>query len=346
MVDTSVGASLLALSPHELAVGMGGTGKARDVWRVLRRGGDPFRARDLTIKTQRFLQSHAGQGALELKEQSVASCGTRKLLLELIDGLMVETVLIPNRGRLTVCVSSQVGCARGCGFCLTATMGLKRSLDAGEIVAQVWWAFSLARRHNLGTPTNIVFMGMGEPLDNLKAVAQSQKVLSDPWGFGFGPNRITLSTVGPSPKAILDAHALELKWAWSLHAVDDALRRRLIPTARHSVADLRDAFRKILRPPRDLLFVEMTMLRGVNDSPAQADSLAVFLEPLRPNVRINLLPMNPGRSTFEPSTKEALEKFKEILSQRGYRCLDRRARGSDHNAACGQLVQQINAPQP
>src|SRR5262249_42588434 len=152
---------------------------------------------------------------------------------------------IPGRARSTVCVSSQVGCARGCAFCLTATMGLVRSLGAGEIVAQVVLAARRIREAGLPPLRNVVYMGMGEPLDNLEAVAQSLRVLTDPYGLGLAPRHISVSTVGTSPRAIWEARHLGAHLAWSVHAADDGLRRRLVPTTRHPMSALRDAFARV-----------------------------------------------------------------------------------------------------
>ena len=278
---------------------------------------------------------------IDLVEEKVAACQTTKLVLRFFDGKEAEAVIIPQKGYSTLCLSSQVGCARGCTFCVTASMGLKRNLQVGEIVGQVWMAQNIAQKYDLPPLRNLVFMGMGEPLDNLEGVSEALKILQSPQAFAFGPNRITLSTVGPSPKAILAATELNLRWAWSLHAADQALRRRLIPTASHRPETLRDAFAKILRPPRDDLFIEITLMDGVNDSAEHAMAIADFLAPLPQQCRINLIPMNPGRGKDRPSLPETVEKFRHLLIQKGFICIIRHPRGDDTSAACGQLVRQI-----
>ena len=246
----------------------------------------------------------------------------------------METVLIPSQRRTTVCVSTQVGCARGCIFCLTATMGLERGLTPGEIVAQVTGAIREARQQGLPPVRNVVYMGMGEPLDNLAAVEKSLAVLCSPRALGLGPAHITLSTVGTTPEAILKTRDLPVQMAWSLHAVDDGLRRKLVPTARHSTVELRRAF--IERGSS--LFVEITLMEGVNDEPHHADELAEFLKPLPAPVRVNLLPMNAGREGLEPSSEPRALAFRQRVREQGFFCAIRRPRGLDASAACGQLV--------
>jgi 23S rRNA (adenine2503-C2)-methyltransferase len=177
-------------------------------------------------------------------------------------------------------------------------------------------------------------MGMGEPLDNLEAVEKSIAVLCAPRALGLGPAHITLSTVGTTPEAILATRELPVQMAWSLHAVDDALRRTLIPTTRYSAAELRDAF--IERGSG--LFVEVTLMQGVNDALHHADAMADFLEAFTEPVRVNLLPMNVGREGLEPSSERRAVAFRQHLRGRGYFCAIRQPRGLDASAACGQLV--------
>jgi 23S rRNA (adenine2503-C2)-methyltransferase len=253
------------------------------------------------------------------------------------DGAAVETVIIPTRRRTTVCVSTQVGCARACVFCVTATMGLARNLDAAEIVGQVLLAGAEARAAALPPVRNVVLMGMGEPLDNLDAVRRAVTLLTHPRALDLAPSRVTLSTVGTSPRGITALTDVRARLAWSIHAVDDGLRRRLVPTTRHAMLELREAFLAVMRARRDGLFVEMALLDGVNDSEAQAAALADFLAPF-PEVRINLLPMNPGRSGAAPAPPERCARYQAVLRARGYFCMLRRPRGTEAAAACGQLA--------
>ena len=213
-------------------------------------------------------------------------------------------------------------------------MGLERGLTPAEIVGQVTGAIREARQRGLPPVRNVVFMGMGEPLDNLEAVEKSIAVLCSPRALGCGPAHITLSTVGTTPEAILATRALPVQMAWSLHAVDDALRRKLIPTARHSTVELRRAF--IERGSS--LFVEITLMEGVNDEPHHADELVEFLKPFPAPVRVNLLPMNAGREGLEPSSEPRAIAFRQRVREHGFFCAIRRPRGLDASAACGQLA--------
>jgi len=325
---------LEGLMPEELADIVGGTGRARSVWRSLVRGDNPFERADLSESVHARLREHTRRAHLVVERRDVAQCGTTKLRYGLADGKRIETVLIPSQRRTAVCVSSQAGCARGCIFCLTATMGLERGLSPAEIVGQVTGAIREARQRGLPPVRNVVFMGMGEPLDNLEAVEKSIAVLCSPRALGLGPAHITLSTVGTTPEAILATRDLPVQMAWSLHAVDDVLRRKLVPTTRHSTVELRRAFVE----RGSSLFVEMTLMEGVNDEPHHADELAEFLKPFQAPVRVNLLPMNAGREGLQPSTEERAIAFRQRVRDRGFFCAIRRPRGPDVSAACGQLA--------
>ena len=325
---------LEGLTPEELAVVVGGTGRARAVWSAFVRGDDPFEDTELSEALRTNLREHTRRAGLAVERRDVASCGTTKVGYRLDDGKRIETVLIPSERRTTVCVSTQAGCARGCIFCVTATMGLERGLTPGEIVGQVTGAIHEARERGLPPVRNVVYMGMGEPLDNHEPVAKSIAVLCSPRALGLGPAHITLSTVGTTPKAILATRDLPVQIAWSLHAVDDALRRKLVPTARHTTAELRQAF--IERGSS--LFVEVTLMAGVNDELHHAEAMAEFLAKFAEPVRVNLLPMNAGREGLAPSSPARAVAFRQRLRERGYFCAIRKPRGLDASAACGQLV--------
>ena len=330
--------SLYSLRPSELASLLGGSGRARRVWAIARCGGDPFAPGALGGHAEALLGRACEALAVRVAKRQRAACGTVKLLLELDAGGAVETVLIPQNGRTTVCVSSQLGCARACGFCVTASMGLSRSLDAGEIVAQVKLAVDETQAAGLPALRNVVFMGMGEPLDNLAATRRAIEVLIDPHAFAIAPGHVTLSTVGTGPAAILEAGALPVRLAWSLHSADDEIRLRLVPTSRHPLSELRDAFVRVVKARRTQLFVEVTLMDGVNDSARDADVMARFLAPVAGSVRINLLAMNPGRSGYAPSPEARTRDFQRALRERGYFCSIRRPRGAESAAACGQLA--------
>ena len=329
---------LEALTPEELAELLGGKGRARTVWRAMLQGMDPFEDPELSRPVRARLREQTSRTHLSVERRDVAACGTTKLRLALADQKHIETVLIPSQRRTTVCVSTQAGCARGCIFCLTATMGLERGLTPGEIVGQVLLAIREARAARLPAIRNVVFMGMGEPLDNLDAVRTSVTVLCHPSGLALCPAHITLSTVGTTPDKILATRDLPVQLAWSLHAVDDALRRRLVPTMRHSTESLRQAFLDRLSETGGSLFVEMTLMDGVNDALHHADELIAFVAPFSPSVRVNLLPMNAGREGLHASPEPRVEAFRQRLRDRGFFCAIRRPRGVEASAACGQLA--------
>lgn len=329
--------ALLSLTPEQLAALLEGSGRAKDVYALLRRGIDPFAPGELAPSAYRRLVASTRPTKMAMREAARSTDGTRKLLCTLHDGRAVEAVLIPNPDRTTLCISSQVGCRRGCTFCLTGTMGLVRHLDADEIVAQVLGARRLA--DGLPPVRNLVFMGMGEPLDNPKAVGQTLSILCGPGGLGFGPKHITVSTVGPSPAAIKSARHFVGRLAWSLHAADEKLRAELVPTTRFSPELLRDAFAEILEGRGHALFVELTLLDGVNDSPDDARKAAALFKEFSSEVRFNLLPMNPiPGSQLAPSPDERVEAFSAVLQDAGYLVKRREARGQDGKAACGQLA--------
>jgi 23S rRNA (adenine2503-C2)-methyltransferase len=259
-----------------------------------------------------------------------------KLSGELRDGGRIETVVIPMRGYATVCVSSQVGCPMGCAFCATARMGFARHLEAAEIVAQVYLA-----RQTLGLAVrNVVFMGMGEPLDNAEAVLQAVAVLSDQRGFDIPRRRITLATVGLDEGLArlgrLPAPGVRL--AVSLNAPDDELRNTLMPVNRRLPMDpLRSILKAYPLGPREHIMITYVLIGGVNDRPAQARSLVRFLAPLR--VKVNLIPLNPGADArWSPPTPAAIAEFQRILMDRGLQAWRRTPRGQRLMAACGQLA--------
>ena len=270
---------------------------------------------------------------MEVVGRSVAQDGTAKLLIELEDQSQVETVLLFEKSRATQCISTQVGCVRACTFCLTGTMGLKRNLTAEEIVGQI----VIGGRE--AYVRNIVFMGMGEPLDNLKEVEDALKTLTE--DMLFAPRHITMSTVAPSPTAVRRTTDWPCQMAWSLHAADDELRKQLIPTTRHDVKALRDAFAE--RPKS--LFVEVALIAETNDHLEDAQAIAELFADYPEEVRINLLPMNPietGDPKLRPSPEERVAAFQQHLRDAGFFCMRRKARGADENAACGQLVTLVS----
>jgi 23S rRNA (adenine2503-C2)-methyltransferase len=318
-----------------------GSGRAASVWRLLRDGIDPFAEAGGALSSSLLgrLAKRTRPATLMLERVDAAECGTRKLRFGLSDERKIETVLIPGSERTTVCVSSQAGCARGCIFCVTATMGLERGLTVGEITGQVVRAVGEARRASLPPVTNVVFMGMGEPLDNFAAAKDAIGILCDPQALAFAPRHVTFSTVGTTPEAILRIRELSapVKIAWSVHAVEDTLRRRLVPTMRHSMVALREAFLEITKGGRTL-FLEMALMHEVNDGLEHAEALATFFAPFSAAVRVNLLPMNQGRVGLAPSSEARTLAYRQCLREKGYFCAIRRPRGLAASAACGQLA--------
>jgi 23S rRNA (adenine2503-C2)-methyltransferase len=275
--------------------------------------------------------------ALPPAEVVAADDGTVRFAVRLDDGEVVETVLIHqpvsdlrSRERWTVCVSSQVGCARGCVFCETGRLGLERNLAAAEIVAQ----YALAARHLGLRPANVVFMGMGEPLDNLEEVLRAIAVLREPSGFAVAERRITVSTVGIVPRMGELFARTKAQVAVSVHAVDPGQRRALLPVARKwGLQELRDC---IAGAPRTVL-LQWTLIEGVNDGDSDADALARFCRGL--DVRVNLIPLNPGpvASQRAPSI-DRCRAFQKRLRDSGIRALLRMPHGQQVGGACGQLA--------
>jgi 23S rRNA (adenine2503-C2)-methyltransferase len=261
-----------------------------------------------------------------------------------------------SSGRTTLCLSTQVGCGHGCVFCATGRMGLKRNLSADEILAQVVLARQSAAPAHLPPVRNLVLMGMGEPADNLDAVREALRTLTDPRGFGFARSKVMVSTIGPTSAAFDELGRMDAVLAWSLHAAEDGLRRRLVPRARHSTADLRAALIAALarrKPALRVLMIEVTLIHGLNDRPEDADALAEFLAPFAPlyarfpKVCVDLIPMNSaaGGSGLRRSPPERVLAFQQRLRARGVFCTVRATRGDDVAAACGQLATRAPAHQ-
>jgi 23S rRNA (adenine2503-C2)-methyltransferase len=262
--------------------------------------------------------------------------GTCKLLFRLDDGEPIEAVLIPDEPRLTLCVSSQAGCGMGCGFCATARLGLRRNLKVEEITGQVTEA-----RHRLAGGkriTNIVFMGMGEPLANYGALLEAIEVLTADWGLGFSTRRITVSTVGLLPQLPRLVAETGVNVAVSLSATTDEQRNRMMPVnRRYPIDQLLDTCRRLPIAQRRRITFEYVMLAGVNDSMEDARRLVRLLAGIR--AKVNLIPFNdfPG-SGFSSSKPETIVRFREALLAGGVHATVRASRGTDIQAACGQLA--------
>jgi len=288
-----------------------------------------------TLKDQLLVSHEMGLPSVEQRFDSVD--GTRRYLLRLEDNRTVETVLMPEDKRDTVCISSQVGCPVDCRFCLTALMGLERNLTAGEIVGQVLF---VARQHGLDATSakmNVVMMGMGEPLLNLANVLKATRILTDPNGVAMSPKRITLSTSGIIPQIYeLGKAEIRPKLAISLNASTEEQRRELMPiTRKYHLTDLMEACRVYPLRSWEKLTFEYVLLKGVNDSDADAKRVVRLISKL--NCKVNLIALNPGPGIhFETPDPERVDSFQQIV-KRTVPCFLRKPRGLDIYAACGQL---------
>lgn len=265
--------------------------------------------------------------------------GTRKWLLRTDALNRIETVYIPEEGRGTLCVSSQVGCALQCSFCSTARQGFNRNLSTAEIIGQVWLA---QRELGEGAVTNVVLMGMGEPLLNFDNVVAATELMLDDFTYGLSKRRVTLSTSGVVPALDRLAEVSEVSLAVSLHAPDDELRDELVPINRkYPIRELLDACKRYVgRDGRRKVTFEYVMLAGVNDSPAQARALVRLLSHV-PS-KVNLIPFNPFPGAgYRGSDPDAIRRFSEILHAAGLIATTRKTRGQDIDAACGQLVGRV-----
>jgi 23S rRNA (adenine2503-C2)-methyltransferase len=292
-------------------------------------------ATDLPAALRSALDEAFPLGRLELRTHQVSSDGTEKFLWSLADGEAIESVLIPEGKRRTLCISSQAGCALGCVFCATGRMGFRRNLTAGEIAGQVR---ELVMRDPSLKPTNIVFMGMGEPLLNWDAVDTTLSTLNQPEGFGIGARHITLSTVGILPHLAKFAQREEqFRLAVSLHAPAHGLRLALMPIEKkYTLPDLMNALQQFRRR----VTLEYVLIGGQNDALEAADQLATLAQPLA--ALVNLLPLHPGGAPdLTPSTRAQMLAFERRLKQRGVEAVLRRSRGLDISAACGQLRVEV-----
>jgi 23S rRNA (adenine2503-C2)-methyltransferase len=294
---------------------------------------------DLSKALRSRLQEETEIGLPRLLLEQPSADGTRKWVMGLADGQRVETVFIPDGDRTTVCVSSQVGCALDCAFCATAQQGLSRNLSVGEIIGQVWQA---ARQ--LGeAPTNIVMMGMGEPLANFDAVVAAMEIMQDDLAYMLSKYRVTLSTSGVVPNIYRLREASDVSLAVSLHAPDNALRDQLVPINRkYPLEELLPACKDFIAgDKRRRITWEYVMLDGVNDSVRQAKQLLRLLEGIRS--KVNLIPFNPFRSSnFKTSPAERIEAFRQRLLRGGLMAMTRKTRGDEISAACGQLIGRVH----
>jgi 23S rRNA (adenine2503-C2)-methyltransferase len=314
-------------------------------WIYRRAVGDIDAMTDLGKDFRRRLSAIAEVRTPEVMVAQRSADGTRKWLLRLESGQAIEMVFIPEPGRGTLCISSQVGCTMDCTFCSTAQQGFNRNLDSAEIVGQVW----LANRELGYSPdgdrviTNVVFMGMGEPLANYRNVVPAAEIMMDDLGLDLSRRRVTVSTSGLVPQMIRIADETNVALAVSLHAPNDELRSELVPINRkHPIADLLDAcWHYVEKQNARSVTFEYVMLDDVNDRPEHARQLASLLRG-RP-AKVNLIPFNPFPGTqYRRSSDAAIERFRDLLIKGGVIATIRRTRGDDIDAACGQLVGRVN----
>jgi 23S rRNA (adenine2503-C2)-methyltransferase len=341
------GTNLIGLLPSELedlAVELGASryrGRQLATW-IYRKGVVSLEAMtDLPATFRAALAERAVVALPELERATPSQDGSRKLVFRLEDGSRVSAVLMPDDDRLTLCLSTQVGCGYGCAFCLTGTMGLTRNLTAGEIVGQ------LLAANGLGEPerrvTHLVFMGMGEPLANVAHLVQAIRILTDArLGVGYSPRRITVSTVGlVAGIDRLGREQLKVNLAISLHAATDEVRSRLMPINRAwNLKALMDAVRRYPLAPRQRVFFEYVLLEDVNDGREDADRLARLLRGVR--AKVNLIPFNDwaGAEFRRPPLARILA-FQSVLLDAGITTTVRWSKGEDIGAACGQLKEPV-----
>jgi 23S rRNA (adenine2503-C2)-methyltransferase len=321
--------------------------RAKQVFRwIHQRGVADFAAMtDLAKSLREKLEASAEVRAPAIISEHRSADGTVKWLFDVGVGNGIETVFIPEEDRGTLCVSSQVGCALDCKFCSTGRQGFNRDLQAAEIVGQLWVANQRLREMDASVArpvTNVVMMGMGEPLNNFGPVVDSMAIMLDDHAYGLSRRRVTLSTSGVVPHIRKLKDALPVALAVSLHAPNDAIRSRIMPiNDAYPIAKLLEACKDYLEAaPRDFITFEYVMLKGVNDAPDHARELARTLREVP--CKINLIPFNPfGDSGFERTAADRVRLFQKILIEEGYVATIRKTRGDDIDAACGQLAGQV-----
>lgn len=295
---------------------------------------------NLSKSLRAYLQEHCTITPPEILIEKIASDGTRKWVVEMSCGNRVESVFIPEQKRGTLCVSSQIGCALACTFCSTARQGFNRNLSVAEIIGQLYIA-----QQRLGQETkitNVVMMGMGEPLLNFNNVVAAMNLMMDDFSYGLSKRRVTISTSGVVPAMNRLNQVCDVSMAVSLHAANDELRDELVPiNQKYPLAELMDACREYAKQgPRKHITFEYVMLDGINDSLNDARALIRLLK--RVPSKINLIPFNPfSESNYRCSSAETITRFKDILHKAGIVTTVRKTRGDDIDAACGQLVGKV-----
>ncbi|WMS88863.1 23S rRNA (adenine(2503)-C(2))-methyltransferase RlmN [Pleionea litopenaei] len=286
------------------------------------------------------------QGPEAIAEQ-ISDDGTIKWALSLNGGQAIETVFIPEKSRGTLCVSSQIGCALECSFCSTAQQGFNRNLSVAEIIGQVWYAVKKLGSQKLTGErrvSNVVMMGMGEPLLNFENSVNAMDIMMDDLGYGLSKRRVTVSTSGVVPALDKLADHIDVALALSLHAPNNSLRDELVPlNKKYPIEVLMPSVMRYLERSKasEKVTIEYVMIKDVNDQPEHARELVKLLK----NVpsKINLIPFNPfPQTSYETSSNRTIERFTDILSKSGFTVITRRTRGDDIDAACGQLVGKVN----
>jgi len=304
---------------------------------------------DLAKSLREKLKGVAYVKALDVVSQHISADGTIKWLFDVGGGNAVETVFIPEDDRGTLCISSQAGCAMGCRFCSTGHQGFSRNLTTGEIVAQLWFAEHFLRRHlqrDERIISNVVMMGMGEPLQNYAALIPALRIMLDDHGYGLSRRRVTVSTSGVIPKMDMLGQDCPVALAVSLHAPNNALRDHLVPlNIKYPLEELLPACRRYLtHAPRDFLTFEYCMLDGVNDQAEHAHEIVQMVQKYSsaPWCKFNLIPFNPfpASGLLRSPQKRVLE-FAQILNGAGITTTIRKTRGDDIDAACGQLAGDV-----
>jgi 23S rRNA (adenine2503-C2)-methyltransferase len=340
---TSPKLDLAELEPAELERFIDANGleafHARQLYRWIHRHAvtDIAKMTNLSRGLRAFLEARCFVGGPRIVEDQTSVDGARKFVLELADGRKIESVFIPDTPAMTFCVSTQVGCAMSCRFCLTGKMGLVRNLTAGEIVGQV--RVLAAATGLLDRPFNIVLMGMGEPLHNYENTMKALRMLHAEQGLAVSPRRVTLSTVGIVPGLErLAQEPLMPNLAISLHATTDEQRTALVPpNVKYPLGAILDACRRFPLKKRSRITFEYVMLSGVNDAPDDARRLAKLLSGIKS--KVNLIPLNPAPGIpYERPSDARVDRFAQMLADRHLTVSVRKSRGRDIRAACGQLI--------
>ncbi len=342
--------NILDLTREELSQWLDGKGirpfRARQIfkWLYLKNADSFEQMTDLSKEMRMVLAEHFSIDRLVLQEHQISADTTEKYLFQLKDNQHIESVLIPEKDHFTLCVSSQVGCAMDCRFCLTAKGGLIRNLTVGEIIAQIRDARSFLIEKGMDplSLSNLVFMGMGEPLANYGNLIKALRIITDTdFGLKFSPRRVTVSTSGLLPQITKLGQDSDVNLAVSLNATTDALRTKLMPVNRkYPLADLLETCRTFQMKPRNKITFEYILMKGVNDAPEDARKLVTLLRPVK--AKVNLIPYNEhDHGEFKRPERETITRFLQVLLDAGMTAITRKSKGDDILAACGQLKAKL-----